>query len=302
MYYDELNSNETDWQAVVNELSRIRDSGEYTTSDVDLVREMLTSEDERIRGAACLAAAGCLFEPNILDLMTEIAEYDPVTAIRKASIKSMGEVISEGIEQGFEDDAGSNNQLDYAEEWDEYQSGSLRDEYQRVKNLLFGILDFEEDPGIIEITVTALAELGYISEIREKISELYDGDSTSGKLAAMRAMGKFPHFWETEIAETIRPETPPDVLKEAISAGFSSGSRQISDAIEEVLNHEDPEIIRFALLSLGNIDLSPNLMQIFRQFRKHPDKGVQEAAQQGLDRLSRLNFGDFMRESLGYED
>jgi hypothetical protein len=289
------------WEDVVSELSRIRDSGEYTTEDIDFVRQQLHSEDERVRAAACLAASGCLFEPNVLDLIIEIAEYDPVLPIRKAAIRSLGELISIGVEQGLEDVAGADTSMDYAEEWEEYQTGSLRDEYLRVKNLMLGILDVEDDPGLIEVTVAALAELGYIHEVREKISELFHGDSPSGKLVALQAMGKYPHFWEDEIVESIRKDQPVALLKEAVSAGFSSDSQRVSDAIEQILDHEDPEVIRYALLTLSNIDQSPNLMDIFQRFRRHPDPEVQAAAQEGLDRLSRLNLGDFMRDELGFD-
>jgi hypothetical protein len=289
------------WEDVVSELSRIRDSGEYTTEDVDFVRQQLQSEDVRVRAAACLAASGCLFEPNVLDLVIEIAEYDPELPIRKAAIRSLGELISIGVEQGLEDFAGADTSMDYAEEWEEYQTGSLRDEYLRVKNLLLGILDIEDDPSLVEVTVAALADLGYIHEVREKISELYHGNNSSGKLVALQAMGKYPHFWEDELVAAIRKDQPAALLKEAVSAGFSSNSLRVSEAIEKVLDHEDLEVVRYALMSLSNIDLSPNLMEIFQRFRRHSDPEVQAAAQEGLDRLSRLNLGDFMRDELGFE-
>ena len=114
-------------------------------------------------------------------------------------------------------------------------------------------------------------------------------------------MGKYPHFWEDELVAAIRKDQPAALLKEAVSAGFSSNSLRVSEAIEKVLDHEDLEVVRYALMSLSNIDLSPNLMEIFQRFRRHSDPEVQAAAQEGLDRLSRLNLGDFMRDELGFE-
>ena len=290
-----------DWKAILTRLSQIREEEDYSTANVDFIREHLQSFDDRVRGGAALAASGCLFEPYILDLVIQIAEEDTNLAIRKAAIQSLAAVIHEGVMQGLEDVSGATTALDDAEEWVEIQSGSLQDDYQRVKNLLLGFLELEEDSGIQESALTALADLGFLPEIKEKIAEHIRSNRQSAQLVALHAMGKYPHYWEDELAEFIHPDTPAAVLKEAISASYSSESARLARAIEGVLNHADPEVLRFALLTLANINKSENLMDILQHFSLHDDPQVQEAAREGIEVATKKNFTEYLRDRFGME-
>ncbi len=299
---DFFNEPQEDWKAILAQLSHVRETGDYSPEDVELIRHELRSEDERIRGAAALAAEGCLFEPYILDLIIEIAEYDPNPPIRKAAIQSLCLIIEEGIEQGLEDDSGADTSLDYAEEWEEYQSGGLREDYQRAKGLLFSILEIEDDPEIQGLAVNALSGLGYISEVREKIAELFQSENASARRFAVRAMGKYPHFWDNELETIIKLDTPLALLKEAISASFSSNSADVAKAIEAILNHEDPEVLRYALLTLANINQTKNLLEVLQQFSLHEDEDVQKAARESIEMSTRRNFDRYLKDYFGMDE
>ena len=290
-----------DWKAILTRLSEIREQGDYSPANVEFIREHLQSFDERVRGGAALAAGGCLFEPYILDIIIEMAENDVNLAIRKAAIQSLAAVIYEGVMQGMEDEAGSTTFMDDAEEWEEMQTGSLQEDYQRVKNLLLGVLNLEEDIGLQESALSALADLGFLPEIREKVAEFFKSGRASSQLVALHAMGKYPQYWEDELAEMIRPDTPPAQLKEAIGACYSSESARLARAIEGVLNHPDPEVLRYAILTLANINKSENLMDILQHFSLHEDPLVQEAAREGIEQASKQNFSDYMRDHFGIE-
>ena len=56
-----------DWEITLSRLSEFREQGTYSTENIHFIKRHLTSEDERIRAAATLAAEGCVFEPDILD-------------------------------------------------------------------------------------------------------------------------------------------------------------------------------------------------------------------------------------------
>jgi len=296
---DFFDESQEDWKAILARLSHVRETGDYSAEDVELIRRELHAEDERVRGAAALAAEGCLFEPYILDLIIEIAEDDPNPPIRKAAIQSLNLVIEEGLAQGLEDDSGADTSLDYAEEWDEFQTGGLREDYQRAKGLLFSILEIEDDPEIQGLAVNALSDLGYISEVREKIVDLFQSDNASARRFAVRAMGKYPHFWDSELETIIKLDTPAELLKEAISASYSSNSPDVANAIEAILNHEDPEVLRYALLTLTNINQTKNLLEVLQQFILHEDEAVQKAARDSLEMSTRRNFDRYLKDYFG---
>ncbi len=289
------------WQEELARLSQIRANEDYSADNVALILDALQAEDERLRAGGALAAEGCLLEPHVLDRVIELAEYDPAYAVRKAAIQVLGEMIREGVEEGLEDETGPDNLLDYAEEWEEYQAGGLRDDYQRVKALLFDILEQDMDPEIQRTTLTALSDLGYLPHLRLKISEMFEAGDPLSRLAAVNAMGKYPHFWESELLELLNLDTPIELLKAAISACYSSSSPQLADAIEKILEHDDPEVLRYALLTLANINQSRNLAEILQEFSLHGDTSVREAARAGIDTFARKNFEDFLREDLGMD-
>ena len=97
-------------------------------------------------------------------------------------------------------------------------------------------------------------------------------------------------------------DTPVDLLKEAISAGYASESGAIAKAIETVLEHSDPEILRFAILTLTNINKTEHLPDILQQLSQHPDSLVQEAAREAINTYTRKDFEQYMRDDLGLDE
>ncbi len=281
---------DTNWQAVLKVISEIRDGNDYSTANVDFIRDHLESRDDRIRGGAVLAAEGCLFEQGILDRVIEVAEQDANPAIRKAALRSLAQVIHEGVHQGLEDDTGASTAMDDAEEWDEIQTGNLQEDYLRVKNLLYGIIEDDGDLALQELALSALADLGFNPYIREKITLFLENGVHTSTLTALAAMGRYPQYWLDELESYIQPVVEVSLLKEAISSAYSSNSTRLSDAIEQVLGHEDPEVLRFALLTLANIGKAENLREILQHFSLHENGVVQEAARDGIELYTRNNF------------
>jgi hypothetical protein len=287
------------WKEILEFLSQIRQEEDYSAANVEFIRQQLHSFDDRVRGGAALAAAGCLFEPDVLDMVLNIAEYDGNIAIRKAATQSLVAVIYEGVIQNLEDELGSSTEMDNAEEWEEYQTGSLKEDYLRVKNFLFNLLEYDEDLGMQEIALAALSDAGFLIPVQEKIADFFNSSRQSSRLVSLNAMGKYPQYWKDELESLIKPETPPAILKEAISACYSSESARLAKAIEGVLSHSDPEVLRYALLTLANINKTENLADILQHFSLHESVIVQEAARDGIEMAAKANFGKYLRDDLG---
>jgi len=298
-----LNMSINNWKDVLTKLSEIREKGDYSPANVQFILEHLKSPDDRIRGAAALAAHGCIFEPYILDTLIELIENDSNNAIRKAAIKAMENLIYEGILQNFEDEMGSGPELEFYEEWDEVQTESLREDYLRVKNLFLNIIEDEfEDVELRETALIALSDLGFLEVVREWIKDFIESERVSTQRAALKAMGKFPHYWINEIQRFLDLSKDKTLVLEAISSSYSSNSKVLAQQIEQLLTSNDEDILCYALLTLGNINKTENLGEILQQFSLHPNEKVRKAAREALENFSKKSFNDFLHDKLGYKE
>ncbi len=286
-----------EWKYTLQKLSEIRTRGEYSADEVDFIRQQLQALDDRVRGGAALAAEGCLFEPQIIDLLLDLAENDTSVGVRKAALQSLQELVREAVEQGLDDQAGASVEFDQMEEWTDLQESSLREYFQRLKHILFTIMNDEQgDRALQQMALAALAYLGHLPEVQDWIRRFYQATQTSSRLVALHAMGKFPQYWEEELAAMLEPDTPKALLMEAVSSCFSSQSARLARKIEALLNHPDPEVISYALMTLANINQTKNLADILQRFSLHEDTRVQEAARKSIDIFTRKNFDRFLNQ------
>lgn len=292
-----------EWKDILDRLSAIREQDNFSTGNVDFIRSQLQSPDDRVRAGAALTAEGCIFEPNVLDILIDQVESEGNNAVRKASIQSLGQMIYEGVMQEFEDTAGADTDMEYYEEWEELQSETLKDDYLRVKHLLYSILqDVSEDSGVREASLNSLSDLGFLETVREWIAEFAESEHQSAQLVAVHAMGKFPQYWEEQISRFLTPQTPRPLMLEAISSSYSSGSKKLAKRIEPLLDMQDPDILSYALLTLANINQTENLGQILQQFNVHENEKVREAAKEAVENYSRKNFKDYFEKKIGFEE
>lgn len=295
-----LNEN---WKEILDRLSRIREKEDFSSGNVEFIRENLQAQDDRIRAAAALTARGCIFEPYVLGLLLDLSENDGVAAIRKASIQSLGDVIHEGVMRNYEDEIGSDTDIEYYEEWDEIQSETLQDDYRHVKELLISILMNEfEDQGVREASLIALSDLGFMEPVQETIREFIDIDHEEAKLAALHAMGKYPHLWIEELSRHLNPELNKPILMEAISSSYSSESEELADKIEKLLALNDPDIISYGLLTLAKINKTENLGATLQHFTHSENKYISESAREALITYTKANFLNYLEDEFGLEE
>ncbi len=299
----QYNTQQNNWREILDRLSAIREQADYSSDNVDFVHAQLQSPDERIRGGACLAAEGCLFERYTLDLLIELVENDQNDAVRKAAIQSLGGVIYEGVMREFEDPEGADTDLEFYEEWDELQSESLQEDYRRVKSVLFSILQDEfEGRSVREAALISASDLGFLDAVQEWIYDFMEAEYQSSQLVAIHAMGKYPQFWIDKLAHYLEPAQPKPILMEAISSSYSSESKKLAKQIEKALDKDDSDILEYAILTLANINRSDNIGEILQKFTLHPDEKVKKAAKKGIEHVSKDNFRDYMENELGIEE
>ena len=299
----EFSSNFEDWKVVLDRLSAIREQEVYTPEDVEYIRTHLQSPDDRIRGGAALAAEGCLFEPDITETLIELAENDRNNAVRKAAIQSLSGVIHEGVIQNYEENEMPEDDLDVAEEWHELQEDALRENYFRVKNLLFNFLQDElEDIEIRESALGAVADLGFLPEVREWIRDFVNTTRQSSKLVALHAMGKYPRYWKKELSRFLAPNQPKPILMEAISSSYASESEELAQKIEKLLSLDDPDILSYALITLANLNFTPNLGEILQSFSLHEEERVRKAAKDAIELFTQRNFDAYLSNELGMSE
>jgi hypothetical protein len=298
-----IKSDSNIWKNVVARLSEIREQDDYSASNISYVQEHLLSSDDRIRAAATLASEGCVIESAILNIIIDLAENDEVFAIRRAAIQVVHHIIYQGLIERLEDDIGSSTELDYYQEWDEIQSELLRDDYQRVKSMLLTLVENEfEELEIRETALISLSDLGFLEIVREWILEFLESEYPSSQLAALKAIGKYPHFWISHIEKFLDPSTSKPLLLEAISSSYSSESEKLAKKIVPLLEMEDPEILQFAILSLGNLNKTENIAEILQRFSLHADQNVQKAAREAIENFSKQSFSKYLHDELGMDE
>ncbi|GAB4363382.1 MAG: hypothetical protein Kow0042_01220 [Calditrichia bacterium] len=290
------------WKEILDQLNAIREQQVYSNYNIEFIKHHLQSSDDRVRGGAVLAAEGCILEPQILDHLLELMESEKNPAIRKGIVQVLGNVIHEGVENGLEDSRGASVDLDYSEEWDEIQIESFHENYLRVKNILLGVLQDElESMEIRETALFSLRELGMLDEVREWIQEFADSDRHSARLVALSAMGKFPEFWIEPLSRYLQPDTEKELLLEAISSAYSSGSARLANQIQQLLNLDDPDVQSYALLTLANINRTENLGEILQEFSLHANEQVREAAREAIEIYTNKSFNQYMRDEMGFK-
>ena len=291
------------WQEILQRIASIREQEDYSGANIEFIQEQLLSSDDRVRAGAALASGGCAFQPLILDILCDIAEHDSVDAIRKASLQSLGLIIHEGVMRNFENEIGADTKMEFYEEWDELQTESLHEDYLRIKNLVFSIVqDDLESVSVRESSLLAISDLGFLQQVREWIQDFISMDSESAVITALQAMGKYPQYWTTQLSDYLSADQPKHLLLEAISSSYSSSSWEIAEKIENLLDFEDPDILSYALLTLANINQTEHLGEILHKFSLHQNETVNQAAQEALLHFSRKNFSNFMENELGLDE
>ena len=113
-------------------------------------------------------------------------------------------------------------------------------------------------------------------------------------------MGKYPRFWEKELSSFLSPNQPKPILLEAISSAYASESEELARKIEQLLVLDDPDILSYALLTLANLNFTPNLGEILQSFSLHEEERVRKAARDAIELFTRKNFDAYLSNELGF--
>lgn len=89
---------------------------------------------------------------------------------------------------------------------------------------------------------------------------------------------------------------------EAISSSYSSESAELAGRIESLLQHDDPDVLTYAILALANINQTPDLGSILQTFSLHEDENVRKAAREAIKNFTLKNFSSYLENELGFEE
>jgi hypothetical protein len=137
--------------------------------------------------------------------------------------------------------------------------------------------------------------------VQDWIADFIDQQKESSKIVALRAMGKYPQYWTSKLADYLDPQQSKDVLMEAISSSYSSNSHQLASRIVDLLHLQDPDILSYAILTLANIHQTENLGAILQKFSVHQNEKVRNAAKEAIILYSQNSLDDYMKE-IGFEE
>jgi hypothetical protein len=236
-------------------------------------------------------------------MLIEMAENDQNSPVRKAALQSLGQVIQEGVRRQYESETGPDTSIEFYEEWDELQNQSLQEDYYRVKNILYSIIqDDLEDLIVREACLSSLSDLGFLPDVQDWVNDFCDSPEESSKITALKAMGKYPQLWIARLSGYLNADQPKPILMEAISSSFASNSKKLASKIEPLLQSQDADVLAYSMLTLANIHQTENLGDILQVFSMNENETVRNAAKEAIVIYSQKSFDDYMTNEIGFEE
>lgn len=227
----------------------------------DQLLQLVKDEDPQIRERAA-APFWDLADPTYMDLLLEMAESDPVVAVRAAAISALGRYVYEGF---------------VMEELNEA-------DFDRVRTVL---LQFYNNPAEdLSVRRSSLEALGFITEeeMEEIIREAYQSPEPLMRLTAVFAMGRSgTRTWDDILAAEMKNPDPAMRFEAVRSAGETFMSRA-AETLEQLTRDPDREVRIAAIDALGKAG-RPHSRTILRSLLNSPDEDIRDAASDALDEL-----------------
>ena len=220
-------------------LALVRRAVEWADSDVTrefgrLHRVALADDSEVVRQLAVIG----LWEdqrPDLLALLVELAETDPVADVRAAAVTTVGGLLETRDLDAFSEE-----------------------DVERVRDVLVGLAGDEADSSILRrAAVEAIGGLGDDEEVEEILRFSSTDDDAALQAAALYAMGTTrSNQWESIVVAAIG-STDSDVRASAVRAVGLIG---VGDAVEPVIEaagDDDDEVRTAAIGALGALGTPP---------------------------------------------
>lgn len=285
---------------ILNRLSLIRETEEYTSGDLDFIMEQLESEDDTIRAAAILASQGALYHLPLMEKILEIGREEWSIPVRRAAFRMMGQFITSCVLEGYEELEPYQKGLDYEEEFDELLEHGLEEKYQEVKSFILEFLESEDmDHELYSDALLAVLDIADSYGIEEKVRDLWNksGEETRKKLIPFCEV--FPYQFQDLIRQGLEQGQDRELTVLLLRSAAGVKEKSMADLVQTFLHSPDEEIVSTALITLAELNLTKQLEQLLHEYCLHEKESIQLSARKALDILSRNNFDSYMKKFYG---
>ena len=281
----------------LNRLADIKEKKQYLPEDMDLIFTCMEAEEDFIRAAAVLSVEGALYNPEVIDQLIYHFETEPNDNVKKSLIIQLGNFISAGYLEGFDDEGSVDTLAEDSDDFNEVIEQQIEERYVQAKNLFFQYLleNDEYDPFYFNI-LNSLSLFGNHPEIKLKVEELWDNDDETRCKTLLPIIENFPLEYEKQIIDILTESSLDEIIIKTLSFVSKIPSARIAELTAGYLQNANPELVSKALIALAEINVTPDLKNILQKFCLHEDSKIKNSAKRALDIYTAKNFSEFMED------
>ncbi len=284
-------------QEILRKLAFIKENGEFSPEEVETLIAYMGSEDEVIRAAAVLSVDDILYDTRILDQLFYLFEMEHNFSVKKALIKQLGNFVSAGFLEGFEDDSDRDLFPDDSDNYTESMEISLKERYVQAKNLLFNYLvQFDEFDELYFDVIEALCVFGEEPSLKTRIVELWDVEDNERINKMMAVFTQYPAAYKAQLDELLETGKSVSLIMQAMEAAYRAADEHTTRLLEGYLESPHTDLVKKSLTVLARINKTPELGDLLQKFCLHENEEIRLAAKKALDIFASRNFDNFMND------
>ena len=285
---------------ILNRLANIKETQQYLPDDIELILTCLDAEEDFIRAAAVLASEGALYNLNIVDQLFYHFETEQNNNVKKSLIIQIGNFISAGYFEGFEQDSDIGAFSEITDDYNDLAEQQLKERYVQAKDMFFQYLVEYDEYDIFYFNIlNALLIFSDIPLIKSKVDELWNVEEENRCIQLFPIIEKFPEQYETQIISVLTESQSIELIIKALKLASKIPSKQIGELVAGFLHSEENKLVAKALIALAEINDTPDLQNILQGYCLHIDPQIQNSAKRALDIYTAKNFNKFMSDYYG---
>jgi HEAT repeat protein len=154
---------------------------------------------------------------------------------------------------------------------------------ERIARLVTTIAANEREPTVTRRrAIEALGSLSQTTDVRQLIRDAYEHGDQAIEAAALAAMGRsLDSRWRPVLRAVLKSDDAEIRFEAARSLGMVGNEDDVV-GIAELVDDEDPDVRRVAILALGEIG-GPGAVRILRAMANRDDESVADLVQEALD-------------------
>lgn len=260
-----------------------------------VLNQLARDEDAQVRELA-VTALWDYPEPEVIDLLFELVEKDPVLRVRTKAVVTLGRFIYEGEMESYDDGWIVDNTI-----LPELPGLSEKD-FLRVKRYLLALVRNEKQP--LELRRFAIESLSFLTEpaVVDIIRKAYEHPDPKMKVSALFSMGRNNNeIWADILLKEL--ESPvPELQFEATRAAGEFGLREGARILERLAKSNNKDLALEAIWALGKTG-GTGVGSFLERLTRDKDPDVKEIAEAALSELEMVDADDDLDlEDVDWED